>query len=272
MIPFRFGNVLCNVSLPPGVLADSLPFYIRSFEGDVLPRFEARIRIAPPGEAPPGAADLSRRFGFHLASLARSGCDYHVYAAAPVGPARPDELPVRIVIPSLFAALSDAGVAALHASAVLVGDAVVLVAGRSGAGKSTTARNLVEMGCNFFADDRVLVWQERGRLVATPSFERPNPFCRWVGRVPGSGETPLPRPDPPYGTRGFVERVYVAEIRADEPSALAPVSPAQAHALLSTACAGEWPFSPCAVPVARLTLGRDPRTVLARIRDESFSG
>jgi len=62
----------------------------------------------------------------------------------------------------------------LHGNAVLLGDAGLLILGPSGMGKSTLARRLVarrQAGCGFaalVADDRVLVSERHGRLVARP--------------------------------------------------------------------------------------------------------
>jgi serine kinase of HPr protein (carbohydrate metabolism regulator) len=62
----------------------------------------------------------------------------------------------------------------LHASAVLVGEAGVLVRGESGAGKSTLVRRIIESAqakglfARLIADDRVILAAEHGRLVARP--------------------------------------------------------------------------------------------------------
>lgn len=62
----------------------------------------------------------------------------------------------------------------LHASAVVVGEAGILIRGPSGSGKSTLARQLVAAAgrrglfARLLADDRVRVAAEHGRLVARP--------------------------------------------------------------------------------------------------------
>lgn len=62
----------------------------------------------------------------------------------------------------------------LHAGCVLLGEAGVLIRGRSGIGKSTLARALVEAVdlrggyAAHVADDRTIVSAENGRLVARP--------------------------------------------------------------------------------------------------------
>lgn len=65
----------------------------------------------------------------------------------------------------------------LHGGLVAVGDAGVLVAGRSGAGKTTLITSLVRAGFDYVTDERVAVDVERG--VATG-------FAKPVSLVPGS--------------------------------------------------------------------------------------
>lgn len=57
----------------------------------------------------------------------------------------------------------------LHASAVGMSGAGVLLLGASGAGKSTMASALVEMGGTLFADDVAFVDDVEGRLCLSPS-------------------------------------------------------------------------------------------------------
>lgn len=59
------------------------------------------------------------------------------------------------------------GAETLHASAVAIGSAGLLIRGRTGAGKSTLALALIARGAELVADDRVLV-----RPGATPA-DRP---------------------------------------------------------------------------------------------------
>lgn len=73
-----------------------------------------------------------------------------------------------------FGAFSGSG-ASIHANAVLVGEAGVLIRGPSGAGKSTFARALVEAArarglfARHVADDRVRLEVRAGRLLARPA-------------------------------------------------------------------------------------------------------
>jgi HPr kinase/phosphorylase len=67
-----------------------------------------------------------------------------------------------------------AGPASVHASCVAIGEAGVLIRGRSGAGKSSLARKVVEealsLGCfaRLVSDDRTLLERRGGRLLAKP--------------------------------------------------------------------------------------------------------
>lgn len=54
----------------------------------------------------------------------------------------------------------------LHATAVAIGGAAVLIEGRSGAGKSDLALQLIDRGAVLIADDRALVVRDGGRLMA----------------------------------------------------------------------------------------------------------
>lgn len=83
--------------------------------------------------------------------------------------------------------------ATLHASAVLVGEAGILIRGASGAGKSTLARELIraaeEAGRfgRLVSDDRVIVEARNGRLIARAAPSIPGQMeIRGVGvvRVP----------------------------------------------------------------------------------------
>ena len=62
--------------------------------------------------------------------------------------------------------------ASIHATAVVVGEAGVLIRGRSGAGKSALALALIEAGarnglyCRLVGDDRIELAVRNGRLVA----------------------------------------------------------------------------------------------------------
>ncbi|MBX3562012.1 MAG: HPr kinase/phosphatase C-terminal domain-containing protein [Sphingomonas sp.] len=55
----------------------------------------------------------------------------------------------------------------VHASAVAIGDRAVLIAGRSGKGKSDLALRLIDRGARLVSDDYTIVRRLDGRLVAT---------------------------------------------------------------------------------------------------------
>jgi serine kinase of HPr protein (carbohydrate metabolism regulator) len=58
----------------------------------------------------------------------------------------------------------------LHASCVVIGGRAVLLAGRSGSGKSDLALRLIDRGAQLLCDDYTQVTRRRdGRLIATPS-------------------------------------------------------------------------------------------------------
>lgn len=62
---------------------------------------------------------------------------------------------------------------ALHASAIEVGDAVVAVAGDSGAGKSTTSLGLVHRGARLIADDVSMLEVSDDGAVTVEPYGRP---------------------------------------------------------------------------------------------------
>lgn len=61
----------------------------------------------------------------------------------------------------------------IHASAVAVGSSGLLICGRSGAGKSSLALELIALGANLVADDQVLLTEKDGGLLmsAPPSID-----------------------------------------------------------------------------------------------------
>ncbi len=65
-----------------------------------------------------------------------------------------------------------AGVEVLHAAAVELDGRAVGIVGGAGAGKSTTARAMVEAGARLVTDDVLAVTSERGRLLAHPGPDR----------------------------------------------------------------------------------------------------
>jgi hypothetical protein len=92
---------------------------------------------------------------------------------------------LRLLVAQLlpFAAILR-GLEALHASAVLAGGQAVLIAGRSGAGKSATAEALCRGGASFLADDVVALEIRDGALIAHPGAP--------LRTAPGSREELVP--------------------------------------------------------------------------------
>ena len=56
----------------------------------------------------------------------------------------------------------------IHASCVAIGGRAVLLAGRSGRGKSDLALRLIDRGAKLVSDDYTLLAAEDGRLLASP--------------------------------------------------------------------------------------------------------
>lgn len=150
--------------------------------------------------------------------------------------------------PVLGFVLRSWGRLALHASCVRVGDHAVLLAGHSGAGKSTTAAALATRGARVLSDDltalstddggRVLAWAgfdhlrlwpdaERVVLGESGRLERITPT--WDKRRFSLGEStfePLARP---------VGAIVVLEPRTDRPTATQhTIAPPQAVIALAT--------------------------------------
>ena len=75
------------------------------------------------------------------------------------------------LVGSVFAALlQQRGVVPLHASAIATGAGAVLLAGRSGVGKSSLLAALIKRGHTMLADDVTGVIVDQGRPVALPAF------------------------------------------------------------------------------------------------------
>ena len=73
----------------------------------------------------------------------------------------------------------------VHATCVALGEAVVLLLGASGAGKSDLALRLIDDGARLVADDRVALGVQSGRLVATAPAGLPRALeVRGMGLMP----------------------------------------------------------------------------------------
>jgi len=126
--------------------------------------------------------------------------------------------------------------AAIHASAVAVGEVCVLLRGRSGAGKSAAALALIDLAgvrglfARLVADDRVRLEARGGRLIASPHpaiagrIERrgqgieaiahlPRAVVGLVVDLPGV-DAPPPRLPAPEETQVEIEGVAIPRIVA----------------------------------------------------------
>jgi hypothetical protein len=88
---------------------------------------------------------------------------------------RPDGMPLDYVAtyllgPVMGFTLSLRGITCLHASAIVIGDQAVALAGQASAGKSTTAAMFAEMGYPVLSDDILALGEQGGVLWAQPGY------------------------------------------------------------------------------------------------------
>ena len=134
----------------------------------------------------------------------------------------------RMLRPIVLQAL---GWQALHASAALTSEGALLFCGRSGAGKSTTAYALGQMGWTQVADDQV-VWQlhdGRPKVQPLPFKPRLRPLSHARLGDKASPRSPWPT------SQGLIPMaaIYLLEQRTDgAPVSISRVAPAQAFSAL----------------------------------------
>ena len=134
----------------------------------------------------------------------------------------------RMLRPIVLQAL---GWQALHAGAALTAEGALLFCGRSGAGKSTTAYALGQMGWTQLADDQV-VWQlhdGRPKVQALPFKPRLRPLSHERFGDKTSARSPWPT------SQGLIPMaaIYLLEQRTDgAPVSISRVAPAQAFSAL----------------------------------------
>lgn len=92
----------------------------------------------------------------------------------------------------LTALLHQRGALVLHAAAMAGGRGAVLIAGHSGAGKSTTVATLMRRGHRVLADDAAAVVSDAGVLAVQPGFPQINLWRDALDRLGESGEA-MPR-------------------------------------------------------------------------------
>jgi hypothetical protein len=134
----------------------------------------------------------------------------------------------RMLRPIVLQAL---GWQALHAGAALTSEGALLFCGRSGAGKSTTAYALGQMGWTQLADDQV-VWQlhdGRPKVQALPFQPRLRPLSHAHLGDKSSPRSPWPT------SQGLIPMaaIYLLEQRTGgAPVSISRVAPAQAFSAL----------------------------------------
>jgi len=92
------------------------------------------------------------------------------------------------------------GMTCLHASAIVVGDYAIAMAGFAGSGKSTLAAVLGQRGFPILSDDIVALTEERGQYLVQPGYPRVNLWPDSVRALFGD-ETALPRITPTWDKR-----------------------------------------------------------------------
>jgi hypothetical protein len=86
------------------------------------------------------------------------------------------------------------GLEVLHAGAVVIGGRALLLLGPSGAGKTTLALALTQLGAGFLADDAVALESAGGRLLAHPGTPVAAVGRGWAERLLRISTVPVPAP------------------------------------------------------------------------------
>jgi hypothetical protein len=155
---------------------------------------------------------------------------------------------LRNVAPKI---LSLRGHAVLHASAVAMGAAVLVLCGDSGAGKTTTARALVRAGARPVAEDKVVLRLETGRVEAV--LEAEALIHDWIDRTARDLDTSskvscetldaiVGGPSLPVAELGFIAAAHrrAGPIRADRITALDATGATFQRAFLLSAATEDW--------------------------------
>ncbi|PIU48191.1 MAG: hypothetical protein COS94_03405 [Candidatus Hydrogenedentes bacterium CG07_land_8_20_14_0_80_42_17] len=245
MIHFQFGNAKVNLYLPENSQEETLPYFIRSFEGNALPDCRIEISIRPAEKAPPSAVEIGRAFGLSQTKVCRKklssiSAQLEIFTIIPSAPNRSDRLS-SIVVPAILYALSEFGIVPIHASSVLFNGKAVLFAGRSGSGKSTIAERLSSEGFEFLSDDRILLWKEeiegKSIIKAVPSFELQNPFTRFRLEFEKRKKSSRRR-KAEFGKTAELSRIIFVEVKPFEESQIYTLSKAPISALMAVSCGG----------------------------------
>jgi hypothetical protein len=107
------------------------------------------------------------RAGTPFLHVDHQGESLRLHGASRLGPAEV-AMSLTAVAPKLIALR---GHFVLHASAVIVDGGAIVVAGESGAGKTTTSRALVRAGATPLAEDKLLIRTTAGRAETFRDFE-----------------------------------------------------------------------------------------------------
>jgi hypothetical protein len=175
----------------------------------------------------------------------------------------------------------------VHAGAVGSASAGVLVGGRSGSGKSTLVLACVESGLGYAGDDYVVVTLDPLRAHALYTTAKVDPAgVPRLGRLAANVDHGASDVDKTVlDLRGAAEildavpvvGVVVPRVKADGPSELSPIGPAEAFRLLSPSTAIQMPHGSAEalaataallaeVPSYRLELGADPAEAAGLVR------
>jgi hypothetical protein len=123
------------------------------------------------------------------------------------------------------------GVTCLHASAIVIGQTAIAIAGPKGRGKSSTAAAFLQLGFPVLADDVVPIFEDGGRFMARPAHSRLWLRADMVETLYGSSDA-LPQFAPSWrkhyldlnaagpgqpGEPKQLGAIYILAERADEP-------------------------------------------------------
>ncbi|MET0273697.1 MAG: hypothetical protein ABW360_11970 [Phenylobacterium sp.] len=178
-----------------------LPYLLACDDMAVAPDIEVAFEpLAPIGAAPavvlgschifaPGLVDLRLPSGLNI----RISAGHRLTVEQPPGCSETDVH--AYLFGSAFTILAQQrGRPMLHASAMEIDGAAIAVAGHSGAGKSTTARALMQRGHRLLADDKLMVDAETGVAHASyPSTKLWADAAALLGHP--LGDAPRVRPD-----------------------------------------------------------------------------
>ena len=122
-----------------------------------------------------------------------------VWASWPDG-ATVEDTATYLLGPTLGFVLRLRGITCLHASAVVVGERAIALAGPAGSGKSTTAAAFARLGHPVLTDDVLALVDQGGQFMAQPAYPRVRLWPKSVAGLFGSADA-LPRITPGWDKR-----------------------------------------------------------------------